>query len=57
MNYLIDEGMLINKGPNSVVSYLHHYLKVYGLGEKNAVFHCDNASGQNKNRYVSSIQY
>ena len=52
VNYLIDEGMCSSKGSNSVISYLHHYFDQYGLREKHVELHCDNCSGQNKNRYM-----
>ena len=31
---------------------LHHFLAVHGLVEKRVHFHCDNCSGQNKNRFL-----
>ncbi|XP_064631663.1 uncharacterized protein LOC135489956 [Lineus longissimus] len=52
INYLIDEGMASSKGSNAVISYVHHFLGNYGLGEKHADLHCDNCSGQNKNKFV-----
>jgi hypothetical protein len=52
MNYLIDEGMTSGKGSNMVISLLHHFLQNYGFGEKFLDLHCDNCSGQNKNRFV-----
>ena len=52
MNFLIDEGHLISKGSNAVVSYLHYFFERFGLGETDADLHCDNCSGQNKNRFV-----
>lgn len=52
VNYLIDEGASASKGSNAVISYLHHFFETYGLGEKHVDLHCDNCSGQNKNRYV-----
>ena len=52
VNYLIDESHCSSKGSNDVISYLHHYFENYGLGEKEVHLHCDNCSGQNKNRYV-----
>ena len=55
INYLIDEGMCINKGSNAVISYLDHFFTHYGMGEKEVFLHCDNCSGQNKNRFV--MQY
>ena len=52
VNFLIDEAHLISKGSNAVVSYLHYFFEHFGLGETIAELHCDNCSGQNKNRYV-----
>ena len=52
VNYLIGESHCSSKGSNAVISYLHHYFKNYGLGEKEVHLHCDNCSGQNKNQYV-----
>nr|KAG5697526.1 hypothetical protein BaRGS_019480 [Batillaria attramentaria] len=52
VNYLIDEGMCSSKGSNMVISLLHHFLENYGLGEMSMDVHCDNCSGQNKNKYV-----
>ena len=52
VNYLIDEGASASKGSNAVISYLHHFFETYGLGEKHVDLHCDNCSGQNKNRDV-----
>ena len=52
VNYLIDEGMCISKGSNAVISYVHHFFENYGLGESSVHLHCDNCSGQNKNKFV-----
>ena len=52
MFYLANEGEAPGKGANTVVSYVHHYLKHYGLGEQRANFHFDNCTGQNKNNTV-----
>ena len=52
VNFLVDEGMCISKGSIAVISYLHYFFRSYGLGEKHAQLHCDNCSGQNKNRYL-----
>ncbi|KAJ8018737.1 hypothetical protein HOLleu_43109 [Holothuria leucospilota] len=51
VNFLIDEGMSISKGSNAVISYLH-FFDNYGLGEEITRLHCDNCSGQNKNKFV-----
>ena len=52
VTYLIDEGMSISKGVNSVISFLDHFFANHGLGEKKVHLHCDNCSGQNKNNYL-----
>lgn len=52
INYLIDEGMSSSKGSNMVISLLHHFLENYGLGEVAMDLHCDNCSGQNKNKFM-----
>ncbi|XP_055955107.1 uncharacterized protein LOC130010917, partial [Patella vulgata] len=52
VNYLVDESLASSKGSNSVINYLHHFFDNFGLGEKEAGLHCDNCSGQNKNRFV-----
>ncbi|KAK7486304.1 hypothetical protein BaRGS_00022474 [Batillaria attramentaria] len=44
--------MCSSKGSNMVISLLHHFLENYGLGEMSMDVHCDNCSGQNKNKYV-----
>jgi len=45
INYLIDEVMATGKGANATISYVHHFLTKYGLGEKRGLFHADNCSG------------
>lgn len=52
VNFLIDEGVSSSKGSVAVLSYIHHFLQNYGLGEQHLTLHCDNCSGQNKNRWV-----
>ena len=52
VNFLIDEAHLISKGANAVVSHLHYFFQNFGLGETDVHLHCDNCSGQNKNRIV-----
>jgi hypothetical protein len=52
VNYLVDEAHCTSKGSNSVISYLHHFLENYGLGETELHLHCDNCAGQNKNNFV-----
>ena len=52
VNYLIDEAVDIGKGANAVVSMLHHFFEVHGLGEKDVHLHADNCGGQNKNNIM-----
>ena len=52
VNFLVDEAHLVSKGSNAVISYLDAFFMNYGLGEPHANLHCDNCSGQNKNRFV-----
>lgn len=58
VNYIIDEGVAVGKGSNAVVSFsflhghIHDFFQNFGLGEQNVHLHCDNCSGQNKNKYV-----
>jgi len=44
-NYLIDEINNTGKGANATISYVHHFLETYGLGEKKGLFHADNCTG------------
>ena len=52
VNYLIDEGVALGKGSNAVLSYVHDFFDNFGLGEEHVQLHCDNCSGQNKNKYA-----
>ena len=40
---------------NAVVSLLHHFFQVHGLGEKDVHLHADNGGGQNKNIMVGYL--
>ena len=44
--------MCHSKGSIAVISYLHYFFRCYGLGEEELRLHCDNCSGQNKNKFV-----
>lgn len=55
-NYLIDEAKSIGRGANSIISYLHHYHKVYGVGKADVLLQADNCLGQNNNNNAM-IQY
>jgi len=46
---LIKEEESIGKGANAVISFVHNYFTLYGMGETNLVIHADNCAGQNKN--------
>jgi len=52
VTYLIDEACNVGKGANSIISMLHHFFEVHGLGETSAHLHADNCTGQNKNRFM-----
>ena len=52
INYLVDEAVATGKGSNCVISYLHHYLANFGMGETEMHLHADNCAGQNKNSYM-----
>ena len=49
INYLIDEASDTGKGSNTIISMLHHFFAVLGLGETMVHLHADNCVGQNKN--------
>lgn len=46
-NYLLDEEFGIGKGPNAVISQIHHYFETNQA--ENLVLFCDNCVAQNKN--------
>ena len=48
--FLIDESEQIGKGSNSVVSLLHAFFELHGMGETYATLQADNCVGQNKNK-------
>ena len=52
VNYLIDEAVDVGKGSNAIVSMLHHFFEVHGLGERDVHLHADNCGGQNKNNIM-----
>lgn len=51
-NYVIDESHSCGKGASAVISYIHHFLDNYGLGENDLVLHADNCASQNKNSFM-----
>ena len=52
VNYLIDEAVDMGKGANTVVSMLHHFFEVQGLGED---VHVDNCPGLNVSLLGSTL--
>jgi len=50
--YVIPEVAVVDKGSNSVLSFLHHFFATFGYGEKTVQLHADNCTGQNKNRFM-----
>ncbi|XP_055999276.1 uncharacterized protein LOC125655365 [Ostrea edulis] len=58
INFLVDEDSTPGKngthvkGAIGVISMLHYCFENFGLGEKECHLHCDNASGENKNKFM-----
>ena len=48
--FLTDEAEQIGKGAVAVVSQLHAFFHLHGLGEKQVTLQSDNCAGQNKNQ-------
>ena len=48
--FLTDEGEQIGKGAIVVVSQLHAFFHLHGLGERHVTLQSDNCAGQNKNQ-------
>ena len=48
----MDESFVIDKGSNLVINLLHHFFGQHSLMEASVNLHCDNCSGQNKNRFL-----
>ena len=55
VNFLCDESGDCGKGANTVVSQLHYFFEMHGMGERDVYLHADNCTGQNKNNTM--IQY
>ena len=55
INFLPDESGKVGNWANVVISRLHFFFRVYGLGEKYVYLHAGNCAGQNKNNAV--IEY
>ena len=53
-NFLIDEGLSVGKGSNSVCSILHHLLAVMDLAkdQRKICIHADNCGAQGKYKFV-----
>ncbi|CAG8553907.1 12759_t:CDS:2 [Ambispora leptoticha] len=49
INYVLDEGEIIGKGPNGTLSMVFDGIKRLNKGEKHLKITCDNSGGQNKN--------
>lgn len=50
--FLIDESEQIGKGSNSIVSLLHAFFKIHGMGETYATLQADNCAEQNKDKTI-----
>ena len=49
---MIKEEESIGKGANAVISLVHNYFTLHGLGETKLVIHTDNYAEQNKNNAI-----
>ena len=49
INYVLDEGEIIGKGPNGTLSMVFDGIKKLNKGEKHLKVTCDDDDGQNKN--------
>ena len=52
MSGFINKAVDVGKGSNAIVSMLHHFFKVHGLGEHDVHLHVDNCRCQNKNNIM-----
>ena len=50
--FLINDSEQIGKGSHSVVSLLHAFFHLHGMGETNATLQADNCVGQNNNKTI-----
>ena len=50
--YLIDEASNVGQEANTIISLLHHFFEVHGLGEMTVHLHADNCTGRNKNWFM-----
>ncbi|KAG9295841.1 hypothetical protein G9A89_009070 [Geosiphon pyriformis] len=57
INYVLDEGKIIGKGPNGTLSLVFDGIKKLNKGEKHLKITCDNAGGQNKNNAMVQTIY
>ena len=55
LNYLIDEGVDVGKGSNTVVWLLHHFFETDTLGESDVHLHADNCVEQNRNNTILQV--
>ena len=51
-NYIFDECHKINKGPNQIISMMHHHISTKIPEGAKMILYCDNCPGQNKNQTV-----
>ena len=49
INFITEKSGEVGKGANAVISRLHYFFDVHGLGETDVYQHADNCTGQNKN--------
>ena len=52
VTYLVDEAMDTEKGANTVVSYVHHYIENHGVNASMIHLNADNCTGQNNHHFT-----
>ena len=55
INFITDESGEVGKGANAVISRLHYFFYVHGLGETYVYLHADNCTGQNKHNAMIKL--
>lgn len=56
INILTDESGEVEKGENGIISWLHYFFDVHGLGKTDVHLHVDNCKEQNKNNIMINFE-
>ena len=57
INYLIEESQSVGKGADTVISLVHNYFELYGLGEREIIIHADNWGMDNRKTHNVKITF